>query len=128
MGLILRGKVSFSDVNKNIKSLREKKNLKFINWNNEGFKYGICNVPPHNMDYSLLCLANNTCIRDRFKIMRDKYWTMYKRKLYTHQYAEYMDLGHFDETLVAVDDIIKKYQSLETSQEKPVRRLRPLCV
>jgi hypothetical protein len=44
--------------------------------------------------------------------MRDKYWTMYKRKLYTHQYGEYMDLGHFDETLAAVDDIIKKYQSL----------------
>lgn len=112
MGLILRGKVSFSDVNKNIKSLREKKNLKFIHWNNEGFKYGICNVPPHNQDYSLLCLANNTCIRDRFKIMRDKYWTLYKRKLYTHNYGEYMDLSHFDETLQAVDDIIKKYQSL----------------
>lgn len=112
MGLILRGKVSFSDVNKNIKSLREKKNLKFIHWNNEGFKYGICNVPPHNQDYSLLCLANNTCIRDRFKIMRDKYWTLYKRKLYTHNYGEYMDLSHFDETLHAVDDIIKKYQSL----------------
>ncbi len=60
--------------------------------------------------------------------MRDKYWALYKRKLYTHNYSEYMDLGHFDETLHAVDDIIKKYQSLETPEEKPVRRLRPLCV
>jgi hypothetical protein len=34
MGLILRGRVSFSDVNKNIKQLRDKKNLKFISWNN----------------------------------------------------------------------------------------------
>jgi len=39
-----------------------------------------------------------------------------------------MDLGHFDETLNAVDDIIKKYQSLEGFQEKPIKRLRPLCV
>jgi tubulin epsilon len=33
MGLILRGKVSFSDVNRNIKQLRDKKNLKFVHWN-----------------------------------------------------------------------------------------------
>ncbi len=33
MGLILRGKVSFSDVNRNIKLLKEKKNLNFIHWN-----------------------------------------------------------------------------------------------
>ena len=69
MGLILRGKVSFTDVNRNIKKLRENKNLKFVSWNTEGFKYGICNTPPINQDYSLLCLANNTCIRDKFKEM-----------------------------------------------------------
>jgi len=33
MGLIMRGKVPFSDVNRNIKLLREKKNLKFVYWN-----------------------------------------------------------------------------------------------
>lgn len=63
MGLILRGKVSFSDVNRNIKLLKEKKNLNFIHWNTEGFKYGICNTPSLNQDYSLLCLANNTCVK-----------------------------------------------------------------
>lgn len=66
-------------------------------------------MPPYNQDYSLLCLANNTCIRDRFKIMRDKYWQLYKRKTFTHNYTQYMDIGHFDETLNAVDDIILKY-------------------
>ena len=44
--------------------------------------------------------------------MRDKYWALYKRKTYTHNYAQFMDLGHFDETLSAVDDIIMKYESL----------------
>ena len=33
MGLIMRGKVPFSEVNRSIKLLREKKKLKFIHWN-----------------------------------------------------------------------------------------------
>lgn len=109
MGLILRGKVSFSDVNRNIKQLREKKNLKFVHWNNEGFKYGICNTPPLNQDYSLLCLANNTCIRTRFEVMRDKFNQLYKRKLYAHHYTNFMPESHFEETFTAVNDIIAKY-------------------
>jgi tubulin epsilon len=86
MGLMLRGKVSFSEVNRNIKLLREKKNLKFIHWNTEGFKYGICNTPPVNQDYSLLCLANNTCVRNKFVQMKDNFEKLYKRKLYVHHY------------------------------------------
>lgn len=86
MGLILRGKVSFSEVNKNIKLLKEKKNLKFVHWNTEGFKYGICNTPPVHQDYSLLCLANNTCVRNKFARMKEKFYAFYKRKIYTHHY------------------------------------------
>jgi tubulin epsilon len=44
MGLIVRGNVSFSDVNRNIKKLKD--DLNMIYWNTEGFKYGICNAPP----------------------------------------------------------------------------------
>jgi tubulin epsilon len=87
MGLILRGKVSFSDVNRNIKMLREKKNLNFVHWNTEGFKYGICNTAPVHQDYSLLCLANNTCVREKIAKMRDKFNLMYKRKVNTHHYT-----------------------------------------
>ena len=42
LGLIARGDITFSDVNKNIKALR--KDLNMIHWNTEGFKYGICNM------------------------------------------------------------------------------------
>lgn len=33
MGLMMRGKVPFSDVNRNIRLLRERKALKFVHWN-----------------------------------------------------------------------------------------------
>jgi tubulin epsilon len=46
MGLIIRGDITFSDVNRNIKKLKE--DLNMIYWNTEGFKYGICNTPPIN--------------------------------------------------------------------------------
>lgn len=44
MGLIVRGSVAFSDVNRNIKKIKDEVNM--IYWNKEGFKYGICNAPP----------------------------------------------------------------------------------
>jgi tubulin epsilon len=43
MGLIARGSITFSDVNRNINKLRNE--LDMIYWNTEGFKYGICNTP-----------------------------------------------------------------------------------
>ena len=101
MGLIVRGDVPFSDVNRNIKKLKDSLNM--IAWNKEGFKYGICNSPPIGQTYSMLCLANNTCIKDNFGFMVDKFSKLYKRKVikglqliyiykfYVHHYTQYME-------------------------------------
>ena len=74
-----------------------------IAWNKEGFKYGICNSPPIGQTYSMLCLANNTCIKDNFGFMVDKFSKLYKRKVikglqliyiykfYVHHYTQYME-------------------------------------
>ena len=97
-----------------------------MHWNTEGFKYGICNTPPVNQDYSLLCLANNTCVRDKFQQMRSKFLQLYKRKSHTHNFTKFMEADHFDETLNAVEEIIAKYESIETEAPKPVKRLKPL--
>lgn len=80
MGLMVRGPVvTFSDVNRNIQLLRQKINT--VHWNKEGFKYGICNVPPVGQPYSLLCLANNTCIKDTFAEMHARFTKLYSRKV-----------------------------------------------
>jgi tubulin epsilon len=44
--LLLRGKVNISDIRKNIERLRP--SLKFVYWNQEGWKTGLCSVPPLN--------------------------------------------------------------------------------
>ena len=124
----MRGKVPFSDVNRNIKIMRQKKNLKFVHWNTQGFKYGICNTPPVGQDYSLLCLANNTCISDKFVSMEKKFSQLYnKKKLYAHHYLQYLkDADHFDETREAVLQLVDKYRGIENQQPKPVRHLKTL--
>jgi len=43
MGFLLRGSVKFSDVSRNIEKIAKKVNM--IDWNTEGYKYGICSVP-----------------------------------------------------------------------------------
>ena len=63
-----------------------------IRWNTEGFKYGICNVPAIKQPYSVLCLANNTSIALTFDEMLKRFNKLYKRKVYTHHYTEYMDI------------------------------------
>ena len=60
---------------------RLKPNLKFIHWNQEGWKTGLCSVPPVGQSYSLLTLANNTCIQHSFTDLRDRFVKLYKRKV-----------------------------------------------
>jgi tubulin epsilon len=42
--LMVRGAIELSDVRRNIDRLRSK--LSFVPWNTEGWKTGLCTVPP----------------------------------------------------------------------------------
>lgn len=59
-GLLVRGEVVVSDVNANIERLTAE--LDMVHWNPEGYKIGLCSVPPVGATQSLLCLSNNCCI------------------------------------------------------------------
>ena len=63
------------------KYCRLKPSLHFIHWNQEGWKTGLCSVPPVGHPYSLLTLANNTCVRHSFTDLRDRFNKLYKRKV-----------------------------------------------
>ncbi|KAJ8321781.1 hypothetical protein KUTeg_000252 [Tegillarca granosa] len=47
--LMVRGNVEISDIRRNIEKL--KPNLKFIHWNQEGWKTGLCSVPPAHIHH-----------------------------------------------------------------------------
>lgn len=42
--LLMRGKMSIADMNRNV--MRLKPNLRMVHWNSDGFKLGICSKPP----------------------------------------------------------------------------------
>ncbi|GAB1609133.1 tubulin epsilon chain-like, partial [Argonauta hians] len=127
--LMVRGKVSISDMRRNIERLKTK--LQFISWNKEGWKTGLCSVPPIGHPYSLLTLANNTCIRHTFSDLRDRFVKLYTRKAHLHHYTvvDGMELQDFQESLHSVEDLIRDYKELERQMTHPaqcVPRLRVL--
>ncbi len=51
--LLMRGKMSIADMNRNVTRL--KPNLHMVHWNSDGFKLGICSTPPVGMDPVACC-------------------------------------------------------------------------
>lgn len=113
MGLIVRGNVPISDINRNIVKLRRE--IDMIHWNEEGFKVGSCSVPPVNQAYSLLCLSNNCCIGETFSTMSQRFMKLYKKKTYVHHYTKYMDQAVFDESLESIHTLIDEYSMLQNA-------------
>ncbi|CAK8678036.1 unnamed protein product [Clavelina lepadiformis] len=112
--LMVRGKnVQVSDVRHNISRLSS--NLCFVNWNHEGWKTGLCNIPPVGQQYSLLALANNTCIRHAFTDLRTRFSKLYSRKAHLHHYEKVdgFDRNLFSESLSSLDNIVAQYEELE---------------
>lgn len=115
IGLFLRGDITIGDVSRNIEKM--KKDAKMIYWNKEGFKYGLCDVAPVGQQKSILCLANNTSISGIFRNFEKRFETLFKRKVYTHHYTEYMELSKFSEAIETVKTLSSDYMSLENVEE-----------
>ena len=60
---------------------RLRPSLVFMPWNEDGWKTGLCAAPPVGHDYSLLTLANNTCVRHNFTALHDRFVKLYRRKV-----------------------------------------------
>ncbi|XP_074642153.1 tubulin epsilon chain-like isoform X2 [Tubulanus polymorphus] len=111
--LMVRGNVEVSDIRRNIDKL--KPSLKFIHWNQEGWKTGLCSVPPVGQQYSLLTLANNTCIRQSFTDLRERFERLYKRKAHIHHYTHIdgMEMSDFTQSLESLNSIVAEYGDVE---------------
>ncbi|KAI8834075.1 Tubulin/FtsZ family, GTPase domain-containing protein [Chytriomyces cf. hyalinus JEL632] len=107
--LMVRGDVNVSDIRRNVDRARSW--LKFVNWNQDGWKTGLCSVPPIGQTHSLLTLANNACIHESLGKMRTRFMKLYKRKANLHHYLNYMEKEDFQSALESVQSLIKEYQT-----------------
>ena len=115
-GLMVRGNCQVSDIRKNIEKIKPQ--LNFIRWNQEGWKTGLCAVPAFGQPYSLLCLANNTCIKDTFSTINSRFQLLYRRKAHLHHYTQVdnMDMDMFNESIGSLNDLIVEYNNLDRQQ------------
>lgn len=117
--LFVRGKVELSDIRRNID--RMKPRLKFIYWNQDGWKTGLCSVPPINQDRVLLTLANNTCMQHTCLDIRNRCVKLYKRKAHLHHYTTVngFEENLFSQSIDSLDWLINEYESLEKTVGMP---------
>ena len=124
--------ISITDVTANVYRLQKQMNM--INWNQEGFKLGYCNVPgvfkfkerkstTTSLQYidkyattnatSVLCLSNNCSISKVFQKMDTRFTKLYSRKAMLHHYLEYMEDEDIKEAKEAMSNLIHRYNSLD---------------
>ncbi|KAL3162898.1 hypothetical protein ABBQ32_009343 [Trebouxia sp. C0010 RCD-2024] len=121
--LLMRGKMSIADMNRNVMRLRP--NLRMVHWNPDGFKLGICSKPPVGVPFSLLGLVNNSCVVTSFRTMQDRFARLYKRKVYLHHYLQYMEEGAFAHASETVQGLIHEYtERASVYPVVPERKLR----
>ncbi|KAJ3030038.1 UNVERIFIED_CONTAM: Tubulin epsilon chain [Siphonaria sp. JEL0065] len=106
--LMIRGQVEVSDIRRNVD--RAKSWLTFAPWNQDGWKTGLCSVPPIGQTHSLLTLSNNVCISESLGRMRSRFLKLYKRKANLHHYLNHIEKHEFDQALESVRSLIEEYR------------------
>lgn len=121
--LMMRGRLSLSDAQRNIGRLRPQ--LRMAHWNTEGFKLGLCAHPPVGLPYSMLCLSNNCCIAHTVETLLGRFHKLYKRRIFLHHYQEYMDVQGFDAAAECLQGLVQDYKAADSARPSTVIRLRP---
>ncbi|XP_053164094.1 tubulin epsilon chain isoform X4 [Hemicordylus capensis] len=105
----------------NVPSRRLKPSLHFVSWNQEGWKTGLCSVPPVGHSHSLLALANNTCVKPTFIELKERFMRLYKKKAHLHHYLHIdgMDQSCFSEALSSLSSLIEDYNQLDAANCGP---------
>uniref|UniRef100_A0AAQ4NME9 Tubulin epsilon 1 n=1 Tax=Gasterosteus aculeatus aculeatus TaxID=481459 RepID=A0AAQ4NME9_GASAC len=118
--LMVRGNVHVSDLRRNIE--RMKPSLPFVSWNQEGWKTGLCSVPPVGHSHSLLALANNTCVMSTFMELRERFTKLYRKKAHLHHYlhVEGMEQSMFSEAVGSLSSLIEEYYLLDATKGRLV--------
>lgn len=126
--LMVRGNVQISDLRRNIERL--KPSLRFVSWNQEGWKTSLCSVPPVGHSHSLLALANNTCVKPTFVELRERFMRLYKKKAHLHHYlqVEGMEESCFTGAVSSLSALIQEYNQLDATKSMPVADMPRLSI
>lgn len=127
--VLVRGDVNVSEVSRNLDRLRAQ--LDMIHWNEDGFKVGLCAVPPVGQQHAVLALFNNCAFGSVLAEHRARFDRLYRRKAHVHHYTQYLDMARFDAARENVTALISEYEALAAAPaagrvEQPLDRALPL--
>ena len=107
--VMMRGEVSISDATGNIDSLRS--SISLADWNQEGFKVGMCSVPACEQPASLLSLTNNSGITQSLKNIEDSFLRLYSVGAHLHHYTDILEKEEIDDAHATVRSLISDYEA-----------------
>ena len=115
--LWLEGDTSILNRTYHIEEIKKKANM--IWWNKEGFKFGICDQKPLDMDFTLLSLSNNTAVEEVFSKLQGRFQKLFKKKMFLHHYLQYIEEREIEDASTEVEELIWRYKELDKSEFEP---------
>ena len=64
-------------------------------------------------------MSNNTAVAQVFHKIDKRFTKLYKIKVYTHHYKEFIDDTEFEDAIQEIRDIKEDYKDLEISEYEP---------
>ncbi|KAH7826862.1 tubulin epsilon [Monocercomonoides exilis] len=90
-------------------------------WNTSAFKLGICRFPPPSVHHSLLCLANNTCVRHPLSSLLARFNILMRRRAFLHCFLDAgLELDEMKEAGESIASVISSYEEFEKQIEIPI--------
>ena len=108
-GLLLRGDVTVSDVQRNVARLRPQLRLPF--WNPDGIKVGLCAAAPVGQPQALLALSNSCAMAGVLANVTGRFDLLYKRRAHLHHFTQYMEADGMASAREIVRTVAADYSS-----------------